>query len=89
MDDHELIIKESLTVFYEVKKKLLPTPSKPFYVYNLRDLWKLFQGISIIKSEIIFNIEDFTRLWYHEYQRVFVDKLIEKEESNYILDLLE
>ena len=56
---------------------LLPIPTKCHYVYNLRDLSKVFYGI----GKVIFIIKanelgcktdfEFIRLWAHECKRVF------------------
>ena len=39
------VIGTVLTVYDKVKQELLPTPSKSHYTFNLRDIWRVFQGM--------------------------------------------
>lgn len=41
----EAAVTAGIDVYNTVSQTLLPTPIKPFYVFNLRDLSKFFQGI--------------------------------------------
>ena len=40
------IIDATIDIFHRISKELRPTPAKSHYTYNLRDLSKVFQGIS-------------------------------------------
>ena len=72
-----------------MKSKMLPTPSKFHYVFNMRDLSRIFQGILLTPKESIRSgglmqergqIKNFESskmligLWKHECDRVFCDK---------------
>ncbi len=50
---------------------LLPTPQKSHYIYNLRDISKVFQGICQAKARAFKDDNDFIKLWAHECMRVF------------------
>ncbi|MCP4294576.1 MAG: hypothetical protein GY786_03120 [Proteobacteria bacterium] len=76
-----------MNVWKEVKATLLPTPSKFHYLFNLRDVSRVFKGICEIKPETIKKSGDIgvvnmtpdlflIALWKHECERVFLDKLI-------------
>jgi dynein heavy chain len=39
------IIDAVLKVYETVRDELLPTPSKSHYTFNLRDIWRVFQGL--------------------------------------------
>jgi dynein heavy chain len=41
----EGIVNSSVELFQAVQAELLPTPTKSHYSFNLRDLFKVFQGI--------------------------------------------
>merc|ERR1719230_1447367 len=63
--------------------ELLPTPTRPHYTFNLRDVSKVFQGLLMVKPMHVPNVEAFTRLWYHEMCRVFADRLISNEDKDW------
>lgn len=45
------IIKSVLSIYNKVRADLLPTPSKSHYTFNLRDIYKVFQGMCGITSK--------------------------------------
>jgi len=72
------IVLSTIEVYNAIRtsKELLPTPAKSHYIYNLRDISKVFQGISKASYKSIENDGDFLKLWAHECMRVFQDRLI-------------
>ena len=66
----------TVDLYNHAKKRLLPTPSKFHYLFNLRDVSKVFQGILMIRAMQATSTEVFTKLWLHECSRVFYDRLI-------------
>lgn len=46
--------------------ELLPTPAKMHYLFNLRDLSKVFQGMSTVGSGVVTEKGKLVRLWVHE-----------------------
>ena len=69
------LIESVLSVYNKVKAELLPTPSKSHYTFNLRDIWRVFQGICSATPKTIVEVKDILKLWYHENMRVFHDRL--------------
>jgi dynein heavy chain len=80
----------TIQLWRTMKTKMLPTPAKFHYVFNMRDLSRVFQGILFTPKDSIIDgglrvkegeIADFTPqnmvlgLWRHECDRVFCDKL--------------
>jgi len=69
------LIDSVLSVYNKVKTELLPTPSKSHYTFNLRDIWRVFQGMCSGTPKTIVEVKDILKLWYHENMRVFHDRL--------------
>ena len=66
----------------------MPTPAKSHYIYNLRDISKVFQGIAKSEARSCKEDTDFIKLWAHECMRVFYDRLINLEDQNFFESIL-
>ncbi len=89
----------TIQLWRAMKSKMLPTPAKFHYVFNMRDLSRVFQGILLTPTQSITEggirqkqgmLKHFSPanmligLWKHECDRVFSDKLAsEKDKQNY------
>ena len=56
------------------QEKMLPTPSKFHYVFNLRDLSRIWLGMIGIQSAIFSSEDKLIQLWRHEITRVLADR---------------
>jgi len=84
----DAIVDAAVEIYSRMSTELLPTPAKSHYVFNLRDLSKCIQGILQVTPETISDKPSVTRLFYHESQRVFHDRLINLDDKRYFHNIL-
>ena len=70
----------TIELYETILSTMKPIPSKFHYIYNLRDISRVFQGILMIKSSHFPTAEVYIKLWVHEVQRVFCDRLINEQD---------
>lgn len=74
---HE-ITNTTIDLYQNVVSKMLPTPTKIHYLFNLRDISKIFQGLLRSHKDYQNTKGSLLRLWIHECFRVFYDRLIDE-----------
>lgn len=70
------LIAGSVSIYNKISITLRPTPSKMHYLFNLRDISKIFQGMFMSNQSAITDANDLCKLWIHEVLRIFSDRLI-------------
>lgn len=74
-------------IFWQnVKVKMLPTPSNFHYVFNLRDLSRIWEGMLKVSSDECKTISDVLKLWRHECTRVIADRFTDYKDSSWFTD---
>ena len=85
----EHLVSMTTDVWLKIKAKMLPTPAKFHYIFNLRDLSRVFQGIlGCPISDVIMTVGDLMALWQHEAHRIFSDRLISNEDKKWCEDVI-
>jgi dynein heavy chain len=82
------IVSHTIFIYKETMRRFRPTPAKSHYTYNLRDVSKVFQGISKSNARAIQKDDDFIKLWAHECMRVFQDRLISIEDRDTFTEMV-
>ncbi|MEQ2220854.1 Dynein heavy chain 2, axonemal [Ilyodon furcidens] len=85
----ETVTQATLELYNAVSAEFLPTPAKIHYLFNLRDISKVFQGLLRAHPDYQDTQNDITRLWIHECFRVFSDRLVNQSDMNTFIALLE
>ncbi|XP_052104325.1 dynein axonemal heavy chain 2-like isoform X7 [Mytilus californianus] len=81
----DVVTAATIEMYTAVVSKFLPTPTKIHYLFNLRDISKIFQGLLRAHKDFHDTKQAITRLWIHECFRVFSDRLVdEKDTENFI-----
>uniref|UniRef100_A0A3Q0KTZ4 Dynein axonemal heavy chain 2 n=1 Tax=Schistosoma mansoni TaxID=6183 RepID=A0A3Q0KTZ4_SCHMA len=82
------LTQASIDLYHAVVSKFLPTPTKIHYLFNLRDISKIFQGLLRASKNYIDTRNSMLRLWIHEGLRVFYDRLVDEKDRATFLDLV-
>ncbi|XP_014480405.1 PREDICTED: dynein heavy chain 8, axonemal [Dinoponera quadriceps] len=75
-------------LWQQTKVKMLPTPAKFHYVFNLRDLSRIWEGMLLIERAECESITTLLKLWEHECTRVIADRFIAATEKEWFQNSL-
>uniref|UniRef100_G3SMY8 Dynein axonemal heavy chain 10 n=1 Tax=Loxodonta africana TaxID=9785 RepID=G3SMY8_LOXAF len=88
---HESIVAVSdkltfctLALYKHIVQDLPPTPSKFHYIFNLRDLSRVFNGLILTNPERFQLVPQMVRVWRNECLRVFHDRLINETDKQLV-----
>ncbi|CAL8125661.1 unnamed protein product [Orchesella dallaii] len=81
----EPVTNATIDVYNSVSSKMLPTPSKIHYLFNLRDISRVYQGLLRAHKKVHDTKINFSKLWFHECCRVFNDRLVDDNDREWFL----
>jgi len=83
------VVSSTLNLYKEIKSHMLPTPAKMHYIFNLRDMSKVLQGVCSLSIKSSKHEIDIVKLWFHEMTRVFGDRLISTDDKDWLRNKIE
>ncbi|EUB55933.1 Dynein heavy chain 5, axonemal [Echinococcus granulosus] len=82
------LVSSTRLLWQRVKAKMLPTPAKFHYVFDLRDISRVWQGMLRAEAEVISTPQRLLALWWHEVSRVIADRFIDFDEKKWFVNAL-
>uniref|UniRef100_H2YYB5 AAA+ ATPase domain-containing protein n=1 Tax=Ciona savignyi TaxID=51511 RepID=H2YYB5_CIOSA len=76
------LVDAALFLHTRITQVFLPTAIKFHYVFNLRDLSNIFQGMLFVTPDSVKTMTDVVKLWLHEASRVYRDKLVDDKDMH-------
>ncbi|XP_068440309.1 dynein axonemal heavy chain 2 [Clinocottus analis] len=84
----EILTQATLELYDAVTTRFLPTPAKTHYLFNLRDISKVFQGLLRAHPDFHDTKNIIARLWIHECFRVISDRLVDHSDMKAFVALV-
>ncbi|KAA0175572.1 hypothetical protein FNF27_02982 [Cafeteria roenbergensis] len=82
------VVAATVNVYLKCQSDLLPTPAKTHYVFTLRDVSRVFQGLCMVRPAQVRDGPALVRLWAHESMRVFHDRLVTDSDRRWLQSLV-
>uniref|UniRef100_UPI00398F1A35 dynein axonemal heavy chain 11 n=1 Tax=Pristiophorus japonicus TaxID=55135 RepID=UPI00398F1A35 len=82
------IVQAAICLHQKMTQNFLPTAIRFHYMFNLRDLSNIFQGILFVTPDCVRLPTDLIHLWLHESSRVYADKLMEEKDIEHFYKVL-
>ncbi|XP_077117756.1 dynein axonemal heavy chain 2 [Ranitomeya variabilis] len=84
----DIITQATIELYNAITQRFLPTPAKIHYLFNLRDISKVFQGMLRAHRDLHDTKQSIARLWVHECIRVFSDRLVDSIDTEAFTGIL-
>lgn len=87
-DSCDKIVEATIHIHSQVVAKFLPSAVKFTYNWNMRELTNIFQGMTLARSDYFVQPLSLYRLWVHECERVFSDRLILESDIQVLKEMM-
>ncbi|ORC93797.1 putative dynein heavy chain [Trypanosoma theileri] len=78
----------TLRLYQQLVTALPATPTKFHYIFNLRDLSRVYEGLCRATPSKFVETKDIVRLWCNEITRVFVDRMSDQSDKEFVSKLI-
>ena len=78
------ITSATMDLYERIVRDLPPTPSKFHYIFNLRDLSRIYHGLFLTTPDRFSEPANFVRVWRNECMRVFFDRLTNDKDKTLV-----
>ncbi|KAI9144584.1 dynein heavy chain and region D6 of dynein motor-domain-containing protein [Paraphysoderma sedebokerense] len=78
------VTKMSLDLYTQIVRSLLPTPTKFHYIFNLRDISRLYEGLCLARTDRFDEPKKVIRLWRNESLRIFHDRCTNEQDKAFV-----
>jgi dynein heavy chain len=83
------LIDATIQLHAQIAQKFLPGAIKFMYIWNFRELSNIVRGLCRAASSTIVDMTTMVRLWGHECNRVFSDRMVSMEECDKYFKILQ
>ena len=83
----ERVVNATIELHKQVMNTFLPSAVKFHYQFNLRELSSVIQGMCRMTPEQFGSTSKVVRLWVHECERVFLDRLVTESDCSKFSDI--
>jgi dynein heavy chain len=77
----DVITEASIKLHKSIATEFLPDAERFMYNWNMREITNVYQGLCSVRPEYYPNQLKFLRLWLHECERVFSDRLVDEDDT--------
>ena len=78
------LTQHTLDLYAHVCEKLPPTPSCFTYLFNMRDVSRVYEGLTLATPEVMKGPASIIRLWRNEVRAVFQDRMIKDSDREVV-----
>ncbi|KAI9224867.1 dynein heavy chain and region D6 of dynein motor-domain-containing protein [Blastocladiella britannica] len=79
----------TMDIYHTIVAQFLPTPTRMHYLFNLRDISRVFQGMLRCHKDYYDSKDALIKLWVHEVFRVFHDRMIDQTDKDQFIKVLD